>query len=80
MRDFPSGPRMRRIENYNDIGSLIRTRRKELGLTQNEVSGLCGVGIRFWSELENGKKILQQGKVLSILFRFGIDLIAEVRT
>ncbi|MDD2297102.1 MAG: helix-turn-helix domain-containing protein [Sphaerochaetaceae bacterium] len=71
---------MRRIKNCNDIGSLILTRRKELGLTQKEASGLCGVGIRFWSELENGKETLQQGKVLSILSRLGIDLIAEVRS
>jgi len=71
---------MKRIENSNDIGTLILTRRKELGLTQKEASGLCGVGIRFWSELENGKETLQHGKILSILSRLGIDLTAEVRS
>ena len=71
---------MKRIENSKDIGTLVLTRRKELELTQKEAAGLCGVGIRFWSELENGKESLHLGKVLSILSRLGIDLHAEGRT
>ncbi len=71
---------MKRIENSNDIGTLVRSRRKELGLTQKKAAGLCGVGVRFLSELENGKETLQLDKVLSILSRLGIDLIAEVRS
>lgn len=81
--DFPAREyyyiTMKRIENSNDIGTLVLARRKELGLTQKEASGLCGVGIRFWSELENGKNTLQLGKVLSILSRLGIDITAKVR-
>ena len=71
---------MKRIENSIDIGTLILNRRKGLGFTQKEAAGLCGVGVRFWSELENGKETLQLGKVLSILSRLGIDLTAEVRS
>lgn len=71
---------MKRIGTSNDIGTLVRSRRKELGLTQKDAAGLCGVGNRFWSELENGKETLQLGKVLSILSRLGIDLTAEVRS
>ncbi|MDY0290003.1 MAG: helix-turn-helix domain-containing protein [Sphaerochaeta sp.] len=71
---------MKRIENSNHIGTLVLARRKELGLTQKEAAGLCGVGNRFWSELENGKETLQLGKVLSILSRLGIYLTAELRS
>ncbi len=71
---------MNRIENSIDIGTLVRTQRKNLGLTQVEAAGLCGVGVRFWSELENGKETLHLEKVLSVLSRLGIGLTAEVRS
>jgi len=68
------------IEKSIDIGTIIRIQRKNLGLTQVEAAGLCGVGVRFWSELENGKETLHLEKVLSVLLRLGIDLKAEVRS
>jgi y4mF family transcriptional regulator len=71
---------MDHIEKSIDIAKLVRSRRKDLGLTQIEAAGLCGVGVRFWSELENGKESLHLGKVLSVLLRLGIDLIAEKRS
>ncbi|MDD3902116.1 MAG: helix-turn-helix transcriptional regulator [Sphaerochaeta sp.] len=70
---------MNHIKESIDIATLVRSRRKELGLTQKEASGLCGVGVRFWSELENGKESLHLGKVLTVLSRLGIDLNAEKR-
>lgn len=70
---------MNHIKESIDIATLARSRRKELGLTQKEASGLCGVGVRFWSELENGKESLHLGKVLTVLSRLGIDLNAEKR-
>jgi y4mF family transcriptional regulator len=70
---------MNDIKKTEDIARAVRTRRKELGLTQADAAGLCGVGIRFWSELENGKKTLQLGKVLAVLDRLGIVLQAGER-
>lgn len=70
---------MKDIKKTEDIARAVRTRRKELGLTQADAAGLCGVGIRFWSELENGKKTLQLGKVLAVLDRLGIVLQAGER-
>ena len=63
-----------------EIGSFIRTKRKEFGLTQVEVAGLCNVGIRFVSELENGKKTLQIGKVFYVLNSLGFDIVLKERT
>jgi len=71
---------MNRIENSIDIGTLVRTQRKVLGITQVEAAGLCGVGVRFWSELENGKESLHLGKVLLVISRLGIDLMVGVRS
>ena len=41
--------------NSEKLGLIIKNQRKSLGLTQTEVALSCGVGIRFISDLENGK-------------------------
>lgn len=46
---------MDRIKNSSDVGNLVHTQRKVLKLIQVEATGLCGVGVRFWSKLEHGK-------------------------
>ena len=61
------------------LGSVIRQRRKALGLTQIEAAGLCGVGERFLRELELGKATVQLGLALKVLAGLGIDLKIEVR-
>jgi len=73
------GVAMSRIETSSDIGKLVCSKRKELGLTYKEAAGLCGVGVRFWSELERGKSSLHLGKVLFVLMRLGLDLQVEGR-
>ena len=56
------------------LAKLIQQTRKEQGLTQEDVSGLTGVGRRFISEVENGKETAQIGKILLILGALGIGL------
>jgi transcriptional regulator with XRE-family HTH domain len=55
----------------------VKQKRLEFGMTQSEASALCKVGIRFLSELENGKPTLQIDKVLKVVNFFGIKLSAE---
>jgi transcriptional regulator with XRE-family HTH domain len=43
-------------------------------LTQSDAAGLCNVGIRFISELENGKSTMHFDKVLKVLKRFGFTI------
>ena len=62
------------ILKTEDISSLIKKRRKELKLTQAECAAFCGVGIRFFSELENGKQSLHLGKVLQVLQTLGLKI------
>ena len=60
------------ILKADDISSVIKKRRKSLKLTQAECAAFCGVGNRFFSELENGKQSLHLGKVLQVLQMLGL--------
>ncbi|MDD3375246.1 MAG: helix-turn-helix transcriptional regulator [Candidatus Omnitrophica bacterium] len=62
------------IKNTKQLGQVIRKRRKELKLTQKEVSDLCNTGNRFISELENGKPTVQLEKVLKIINALGLEV------
>lgn len=67
------------LYSSKDISRLVRERRKALGYTQVEVVAFCNVGLRFLSELENGKETLQLAKVLNVMHILGIDLFAKQR-
>ena len=68
-----------RIISVESISEAVKTRRKQLGLTQSETAAMCNVGPRFFSELENGKETLQMNKVLHCLEMLGINLYAVNR-
>lgn len=59
MKTLPSG----KILNTKSLGDVIRQQRKSQGATQVEFASLCGVGVRFISDLENGKPTVEMGKV-----------------
>jgi y4mF family transcriptional regulator len=59
------------VVDLKAIGTILRTQRKQMKLTQSDVAGLCNVGTRFISELENGKPTMHFDKALKILKRFG---------
>ena len=63
-----------KILNTADLGKLISKKRKSMQLTQSEFAALSGVGVRFISELENGKESIHFGKVLKILENMGLEL------
>ena len=57
-----------------DLSKFIKEKRKELRLTQVELSEKAGVGIRFVRELEGGKKTLRIDKINQVLDLFGYEL------
>lgn len=59
------------------IGQIVRSERKELGLRQDELAAASGVGLRFVVELERGKPTVQLGKVLSVLEALGCSLAIQ---
>lgn len=50
---------------------FVKTRREQLGLTQQELADRAGVGIRFVRDLEQGKESLRLDKVNQVLVLFG---------
>lgn len=64
------------ITDAKTLGSLIRQARKQQKLNLETLAGLCGVSIRFLSELENGRESCGLGRVLIVLDTLGIELFA----
>ena len=62
------------IQKTEDLSKAIKGRRKSLKLTQAECATFCGVGLRFFSELENGKQSLHLGKVMQVLQMLGLKM------
>jgi len=60
--------------DIQSIGRLAKTKRDMLGLTQKDVAGLCNVGIRFLSDLENGKPTLEIAKVFHVMRALGLEI------
>lgn len=71
---------MQVIITPSDLGSIIKAERKRQGFTQAEFAGLCGVGITFLSQLENGKETAELGKTLTVLTTLGLDVFVERRS
>jgi y4mF family transcriptional regulator len=66
-----------KIIDTRQLGSAIRTRRKQLKVTQKELAMTCGTGLRFIVDLEKGKSSCQVGKVLRVLQTLGLAITAE---
>ncbi len=67
------------INTAEDIGKWVRARRKEIGVTQRELSLTSGTGIRFIIDLEKGKPTCHIGKVLAVLTTLGLRLDLKER-
>ena len=56
------------------IGEMIKTARKSMGVTQRALAMTSGTGLRFIIELEKGKPTCQFGKVLTVINTLGISM------
>ena len=63
------------VTDVREVGSAIRERRAELGLTISQLAVRSGVSIRLISELERGKRPgVTFSSLLRILTMLGLDL------
>lgn len=67
------------IKTSEDIGLIIRKKRKEDGLTLHDAAAICGVSHVFLSSLENGKESVRLNKVLQVTTCLGIEIHANFR-
>ena len=58
----------------NAISEFIKSKRKEVGITQIELAQKSGLGLRFIRECEQGKQSLRMDKVNQLLMMFGHEL------
>lgn len=56
------------------IGHFVKEKRKQAGLTQQELSLKAGVGLRFIRELEQGKESYRLDKLNHVLNLFGYEM------
>ena len=62
------------MKDKGAISRLIKEKRKENNLTQEEFALYSGLGIRFVRDLEQGKKNMNMEKVNKALAMFGYEL------
>ncbi len=63
------------ITSIRELGDTVRRVRKESGLTQRDAAALCNVSLPFISQVEQGKRTAQIGKVFEVCQRFDVELI-----
>lgn len=54
-----------------ELSKFVKTRRKQLGLTQNEFAETAGVALTVIRKIEQGKENLSLSKVNQVLLLFG---------
>lgn len=67
------------MASASTIGEAVRRARKGMGLRQDELAAVAGVGLRFLVELERGKPTVQLGRTLAVLAAVGLDLQVVAR-
>lgn len=71
---YPKGYKM------SSLSELIKTKRKQRGLTQQDLALKSGLGLRLIREIEQGKTTMRMDKVNQLLALFGMELIPGIKT
>jgi HTH-type transcriptional regulator / antitoxin HipB len=71
MAQHPAGP--------SDLAVVVRARRNDLSLTQQEVAEPADVSARFVMEVEQGKPTVRLDNLTAVLNAMGLSLRAQVR-
>lgn len=61
-------------KTIEEIGKLVQAERKRQGVSQLQLAGIAGTGIRFISDLENGKGTIQVQKLLKVIQTLGLGV------
>ena len=66
-----------KITDSEELGNIIRNRRKELKYTQAFLSEYTGLSVSFISDVERGKTTVEIGKVMQLISILGLDINKE---
>jgi transcriptional regulator with XRE-family HTH domain len=69
-----------KVTTAEDVGRVIRAKRKETGVRQEVAAGMSEVGTKFLSQLENGKETAELGKTLRVLRKLGLNIYIYPRS
>jgi transcriptional regulator with XRE-family HTH domain len=69
-----------KVTTAEDVGRIIRAKRKETGVRQEMAAGMSEVGTKFLSQLENGKETAELGKTLRVLRKLGLNVYIYPRS
>lgn len=70
---------IKNASSVKDLGKAIRDARIAMKLRQAEAALLCGVGVRFLSDLERGKETARLGPTLKVIDGLGLALMLGPR-
>ncbi|MBO6032171.1 MAG: helix-turn-helix transcriptional regulator [Prevotella sp.] len=65
--------------NQKEIGTVIKERRKHLGVTQQTLADLAGVGINTLVAIERGEGNPQLSTLLTILNTLGLQMDLKIK-
>jgi y4mF family transcriptional regulator len=68
-----------KIMSAQEIGQIVRETRKAIGLRQDELASVAGVGLRLLVELERGKPSVRLDKMESVLAALGLEVGVQPR-
>ena len=68
-----------KITDSEELGNIIRNRRKELKYTQAFLSEYTGLSVSFISDVERVKTTVEIGKVMQLISILGLDININVR-
>ena len=66
--------------NAKDIGTIIKERRKYLGVNQQTLADLAGVGLNTLVAIERGEGNPQLNTLLTILDTLGLQMDIKLKT
>ena len=67
------------LRTTKELGALVREKRKAQGISQEQLAGVANTGVRFVSDLENGKPTVQLDKTIKVLEALGLGLYTGYR-
>ncbi len=58
-----------------ELIQVLKQKRSQLGMTQQDLADRAGVGLRFIRDMEQGKESLRLDKINQVLALFGMKMV-----